>query len=44
MLWVNKDINAEQILTNSLDMMAAIVYLPERLILVVLTYVLGGDT
>lgn len=44
MLWVNKDIDAEQIPTDSPDMTAAIVRLPERLILVVSTYVPGGDT
>jgi hypothetical protein len=43
MLWVNKDVEAEQIPIEAADMTAAILRLPERLALVVPVYVLGGD-
>lgn len=43
MLWVSKDVDAEQVPIESPDMAAAIVHLPERLILIVSTYVPGGD-
>lgn len=43
MLWVNKDVEAEQVPTGSADMTAAVLQLPERLILVVSVYVPGGD-
>ncbi|PNP51511.1 hypothetical protein FNYG_15897 [Fusarium nygamai] len=43
MLWVNKDIEAEQIPIKTADMTAAILRLPERLVLVVSVYVPGRD-
>ncbi|EGU73337.1 hypothetical protein FOXB_16153, partial [Fusarium oxysporum f. sp. conglutinans Fo5176] len=43
MLWVNKDVEAEQIPIETADMTAAILRLPERLVLVVSVYVPGGD-
>lgn len=43
MLWVSKDVEAEQISIEAPDMTAAIIRLPERLVLVVSTYVPGGD-
>ncbi|KAJ3453787.1 hypothetical protein MRS44_018419 [Fusarium solani] len=44
MLWVNKNVEAEQIPIESPDMTAAVIRLPERLVLVVSTYVPGGDS
>ncbi|KAF5258403.1 hypothetical protein FOXYS1_11029, partial [Fusarium oxysporum] len=43
MLWVNKDVEAEQIPIETADMTAAILRLPERLVLVVSVYVPGRD-
>ena len=43
MLWVNKDVEAEQIAIQSPDMTAAIIQLPERWVLVVSVYVPGVD-
>lgn len=43
MLWVNKNVEAEQIPIESPDTTAAVIRLPERLVLVVSTYVPGGD-
>ena len=43
MLWVNKDVEAEQVPIKTADMTAAILRLPERVILVVSVYVPGGD-
>ena len=43
MLWVNKDVEAEQVRIESPDITAAVVRLPDRLILVVSVYVPGGD-
>ena len=43
MLWINKDVKAEQVVIPSPDMMAAIIRLPEWLILVVSVYVPGVD-
>ena len=43
MLWVNKDVEAEQVPIESPDMTAAIVRLPDRLVLAVSVYVPGGD-
>jgi exonuclease III len=43
MLWVNKEVEAEQVRIESPDIAAAVVRLPERLILVVSVYVPGGD-
>jgi exonuclease III len=42
-LWVNKNIEAEQIPIKTADMTAAILRLPERLVLVVSVYVPGRD-
>jgi hypothetical protein len=39
MLWINKDIEAEQVPVDSPDMTAAIIQLPERMVLVVSVYV-----
>ncbi|OQD73994.1 hypothetical protein PENANT_c192G11599, partial [Penicillium antarcticum] len=43
MLWVNKDIEAEQVAIESPDLTAAIVRLPERLIFMASVYVEGGE-
>lgn len=43
MLWVRKDLEAEQVLIDSPDMTAALIRLPERWILVVSVYVQGQD-
>ncbi|KAF4971651.1 hypothetical protein FSARC_1584, partial [Fusarium sarcochroum] len=43
MLWVNKDIEAEQIPIKTADMTAAVLRLPERLVLVASVYVPGQD-
>ncbi|KAI7759593.1 hypothetical protein LZL87_013994 [Fusarium oxysporum] len=43
MLWVNKDVEAEQIPIETADMTAAILRLPERLVLVISVYMPGGD-
>ncbi|RYP13221.1 hypothetical protein DL766_009878 [Monosporascus sp. MC13-8B] len=43
MLWVNKDAEAEQVPIQSPDMTAAVVRLPDRLILIASVYVPGGD-
>jgi hypothetical protein len=43
MLWVNKDVEAEQIPIETADMTAVILRLPERLALIVSAYVPGGD-
>src|SRR6478735_285327 len=43
MLWVNKDLEAEQIPIEMSDMTAAILRLPERLVLVISAYVPGRD-
>ena len=43
MLWVNKDVEAEQVPTASPDMTAAILRLPDRRVLVVSVYVLKQD-
>jgi hypothetical protein len=43
MLWVNKEVEAEQVRIESPDITAAVVRLPDRLILVVSVYVPGGD-
>ena len=43
MLWVHKDVRAEQISVNSHDLTAAILYLQEYTVLVVSTYIPGGD-
>ncbi|RMZ89045.1 hypothetical protein DV736_g3719, partial [Chaetothyriales sp. CBS 134916] len=43
MLWINKEVEAEQVQIESPDMTAAVVRLPDRLILVVSVYVPGRD-
>jgi hypothetical protein len=43
MLWVNKDVEAEQVPIKIADMIAAILRLPEQVILVVSVYIPGGD-
>jgi len=43
MLWINKEVEAEQVRIESPDMTAAIVRLPDRLVLVVSVYVPGED-
>ena len=43
MLWVNRDIEAEQVPIDSPDLTAAVIRLPERLVLVTSVYVPGGD-
>ncbi|KAI3277363.1 transcriptional regulator family: Zinc finger, CCHC-type [Penicillium roqueforti] len=43
MLWVNKDIEAEQVAIESPDLTAAVVRLPERMIFMASVYVEGGD-
>ncbi|KAJ5414923.1 hypothetical protein N7509_000021 [Penicillium cosmopolitanum] len=43
MLWVNKDIEAEQVAVESPDLTAAVVRLPGRLIFIASVYVEGGD-
>jgi hypothetical protein len=42
-LWVRKDIEAEQVLIESPDLSAAVIRLPGRLIFMVLVYIKGGD-
>ena len=44
MLWIRRDIEAEQIAINSSDLTAAILRLPGRTVLVVSVYIEGGDT
>jgi len=43
MLWVNKEVEAEQVRIEFLDITAAIIRLPERQVLVVSVYVPGED-
>ncbi|KAJ5543771.1 hypothetical protein N7494_005050 [Penicillium frequentans] len=43
MLWVNKDVEAEQVAIESPDLTAAVIRLPERLIFIASVYVEGGD-
>lgn len=43
MLWVNKDIEAEQVAIESPDLTAAVIRLPERRIFMASVYVEGGD-
>ncbi|KAJ6090904.1 hypothetical protein N7499_003618 [Penicillium canescens] len=44
MLWINRDIEAEQVAIESPDLTAAVIRLPERLIFMASVYVQGGDT
>jgi hypothetical protein len=43
MLWINKDVEAEQLSIESPDLTAAVIRLPERLIFMASVYVEGGD-
>ena len=43
MLWVSREVEAEQVRIESPDLTAAIVRLHERRVLVILVYILGGD-
>jgi hypothetical protein len=43
MLWINRDVEAGQVSFESLDLIAAVMQLPERLIFMALVYVEGGD-
>ena len=43
MLWINKDIEAEQVPIESPDLTAAVIRLPECLIFIASVYVEGGD-
>ena len=43
MLWINKDVEAEQVAIESPDLTAAVIRLPERLIFMASVYVEGGD-
>ena len=43
MLWVRKDMEAEQVLIGSLDLTAAVIQLPKQLIFMASVYVEGGD-
>jgi hypothetical protein len=43
MLWINKDVEAEQVSNETPDLTAAVVRLPERLIFMASAYVEGGD-
>lgn len=43
MLWVNKDVEAEQVQIESPDLTAAVIRLPERRILMASVYVEGGN-
>lgn len=43
MLWINKDVEAEQVMIESPDLTAAIVRLPDQLVLVASIYVPGCD-
>ena len=42
-LWINKEVEAEQVRIESPDITAAVVRLPDRRILVVSVYVLGDN-
>jgi ribonuclease HI len=43
MLWINKEVEAEQVPIESPDLTAAVIRLPERLIFMASVYVEGGD-
>jgi ribonuclease HI len=43
MLWINRDVEAEQVPIESPDLTAAVIRLPERLIFMASVYVEGGD-
>jgi hypothetical protein len=43
MLWINKDVEVEQVSIESPDLTAAVIRLPERLIFMASVYVEGGD-
>ncbi|KAJ6136773.1 hypothetical protein N7497_012326 [Penicillium chrysogenum] len=43
MLWVNRDVEAEQVRIESPDLTAAVIRLPERLVFIASVYVEGGE-
>jgi hypothetical protein len=43
MLWVNKEVEAEQVLIDSPDVTAAVVRLPDHLVFTTSVHVPGGD-
>ncbi|KAJ0131146.1 Ubiquitin conjugation factor E4 [Fusarium oxysporum f. sp. albedinis] len=43
MLWVNKDVEAEQVPVESPDVTAAVIRLPDRLVFTASVYIPGGD-
>jgi hypothetical protein len=43
MLWINKEIEAEQVLIESLDLIAAVIRLPKQLIFMASVYMEGGN-
>ena len=43
MLWVNKEVEAEQVPIESLDLTVAVIRLPERPIFIASVYVEGGN-
>ena len=43
MIWINKEVEAEQVLIESPDMTAAVIRLPDQLVLVASVYVPGGN-
>jgi hypothetical protein len=43
MLWINRDVEAEQVSIESPDLTAAVIRLPERLIFMASVYVEGGN-
>lgn len=43
MLWVRKDLEAEQVAVESSELTAAVLRLPDRAVLVVSVYVPGND-
>jgi hypothetical protein len=43
MLWINKDVEAEQVLIESPDLTVAVIWLPKQLIFIASIYIEGGD-
>jgi hypothetical protein len=43
MLWINKDVEAEQVLIKSPDLIVAVIQLPKQLIFMASIYIEGGD-
>jgi hypothetical protein len=44
MLWVKKEVEAEQVPIDFLDVMAAVIWLPDSLVFIESVYISGGDT